>query len=127
MPHCILEASDNLLDAPDWPAVLAEVHSGLVGTGLFREEDIKSRVVLHPHFRVADGAPDRAFATLDIQVLAGRTDAEKSQITDGMLAILERAFPHTARGMRLNLTVQVSDLHRASYRRQTTRGPQEPT
>lgn len=127
MPHCILEASDNLLDAPDWSGVLAEIHRALVGTGLFSEEDIKSRVVLHPRFRMADGAPDRAFATLNVQVLEGRSDAVKGQISDLMLGILAGAFPQTARGMRLNLTVQVSDLHRASYRRQTTRGPQEPT
>lgn len=120
MPHCILEASDNLLDAPDWDAVLEAVHGALVATGLFSEADLKSRVILHRHFRVADGAPDRAFATLDVQVLEGRDDATKARISEALLAVLAGAFPHTAAAMRLNLTVQVSELHRASYRRTTT-------
>lgn len=120
MPHCILEASDNLLDAPDWAALLEALHGALVATGLFSEADIKSRVILHRTFRVADGAPDRAFATLDVQILEGRDDATKARISEALLAVLAPAFPRTAAAMRLNLTVQVSELHRASYRRTTT-------
>ncbi len=121
MPHCILEASDNLLEAPDWPALLEGLHGALVGTGLFAEEDIKSRVVMQSVFRVADGAPDRAFVALDVRILEGRDDATKARISDALLPVLARAFPRTAAGMRLNLTVQVNDLHRASYRRDTSR------
>ena len=120
MPHCILEASDNLLDAPDWSALLAGIHQVLVDSGLFQEEDIKSRVLRHAHFRVADGAPDRAFVTLDVQVLEGREDAVKARLSEAMLALLATAFPRTSAAMRLNVTVQISDLHRPSYRRQTS-------
>ncbi len=117
MPHCILEASDNLLDEPDWPGLLAELHHTLVATGLFAEADIKSRVIRHGLFRVADGAPDRAFVTLDVQVMEGRSDAVKAALSDALLPVLVRAFPRSAEGMRLNVTVQISDLHRPSYRR----------
>ena len=125
MPHCILEASDNLLDAPDWGALLRDLHGALTATGLFREADLKSRVILHPIFRVGDGAPDRAFVTLDVQIMDGRDDAAKTRISEALMAVLAPAFPRSAAGMRLNLTVQVSELHRASYRRQTT-GPAAP-
>lgn len=117
MPHCILEASDNLLDEPDWPGLLAELHRTLVATGLFAEADLKSRVIRHGIFRVADGAPDRAFVTLDVQVMEGRSDAVKASLSDALLPLLVRAFPRSAAGMRLNVTVQISDLHRPSYRR----------
>ena len=117
MPHCILEASDNLLDAPDWQGLLGKLHRTLVGTGLFAEEDIKSRVIRHDTFRMADGAPDRAFVTLDVQILEGRPDAVKARISEALLPVLASAFPLSAAGMRLNLTVQISDLHRLSYRR----------
>lgn len=117
MPHCILEASDNLLEEPDWSGLLAEIHRTLVATGLFAEADIKSRVIRHGIFRVADGAPDRAFVTLDVQVMEGRSDEVKAALGDALLPVLVRAFPRSAEGMRLNLTVQISDLHRPSYRR----------
>jgi len=120
MPHCILEASDNLLDAPDWGALLAELHGTLVATGLFREADLKSRVLRHGTFRVGDGAPDRAFVTLDLQIMEGRDDDTKARLSELLLAVLAPAFPRTSAAMRLNLTVQVSELHRASYRRQTS-------
>ncbi len=117
MPHCILEASDNLLDEPDWPGLLADLHRTLVDTGLFAEADLKSRVIRHGIFRVADGAPDRAFVTLDVQVMEGRSDAVKASLSDALLPLLVRAFPRSTEGMRLNVTVQISDLHRPSYRR----------
>ncbi|WP_243318444.1 5-carboxymethyl-2-hydroxymuconate Delta-isomerase [Geothrix paludis] len=120
MPHCILEASDNLLDAPDWAGLLERLHGTLTATGLFREEDLKSRVILHRTFRVGDGAPDRAFVTLDLQIMEGREDAVKAQLSEALMALLANAFPRTSAAMRLNLTVQVSELHRASYRRQTS-------
>lgn len=127
MPHCILEASDNLLDQPDWAGLLDQIHGALVATGHFQEADLKSRVVLHRTFRVADGAPDRAFVTLDAQILDGRSDEVKAQISEVLMAVLAPAFPRTSAAMRLNLTVQVSDLHRPSYRRQTSvpAAPQE--
>ena len=117
MPHCILEVSDNLLDSPDWQDLLGAIHRTLVGTGLFSEADLKSRVIRHDTFRVADGAPDRAFVTLDVQILEGRPDEVKARISDVLLPVLAGAFPRSAAGMKLNITVQVSDLHRLSYRR----------
>lgn len=117
MPHCILEASDNLLDPPDWQGLLGDLHRTLAGTGLFSEADIKSRVIRHDTFRVADGAPDRAFVTLDVQILEGRTDEVKARISEALLSVLTGAFPRSAAAMRLNVTVQISDLHRPSYRR----------
>ncbi len=117
MPHCILEASDNLLDPPDWRGLLGRINRTLVDTGLFAEADIKSRLLRHDCFVVADGAPDRAFVTLEVQLLEGRPDEVKAQLSEALLQVLRSAFPHSQAGMKLNLTVQISNLHRASYRR----------
>jgi len=117
MPHCILEASDNLLDQPDWRGLLGEINRTLVATGHFAEADIKSRLLRHDCFVVADGAPDRSFVTLNVQVLAGRPDEVKAQISEALLEVLKSAFPRSLTQMKCNLTVQISDLHRPSYRR----------
>ena len=118
MPHCILEASDNLLDEPQWEALLREINQTLIATGLFAEADIKSRLIRHDCFAVADGSPDRAFVTLNVQILSGRTDEVKAQLSEALLPVLARAFPRTSAGMRCSLTVQITDIHRPSYRRQ---------
>ena len=119
MPHCILEHSSNLLDTPDWTGLLREVNRTLAATGLFTEADIKSRVLRHDLFVIGDGAPDQAFVTLDVQIMSGRTDEVKAQLSEALLATLAACFPRTRAGMRLSLTVQISELHRHSYRRQS--------
>jgi 5-carboxymethyl-2-hydroxymuconate isomerase len=120
VPHCLLEHSANLLDAPDWTGLLREVNRTLADTGLFTAADIKSRVIRHETFVIGDGAPDQAFVTLNLQILGGRPDEVKAGLSEALLAVLKPAFPLTAGKMRLSLTVQISDLHRPSYRRQTS-------
>jgi 5-carboxymethyl-2-hydroxymuconate isomerase len=120
MPHCILEASDNLLDQPDWSGLLRTVNQTLAGTGLFQLADIKSRFLRHGTYAIGDGAPDRAFVTLTVQILDGRADEVKAQLSDLLLEALKPAFPATSAAMRFSLTVQIADLHRPSYRRHTT-------
>ena len=73
MPHLILEYSANVLDEPDHSRLLQGLHRALAETGLFSLSDFKGRAVRHEPFAfaVADGAPDRAFVALEVQVLDG--------------------------------------------------------
>lgn len=122
MPHCILEASGNLLDQPDWAGLLRAVNRTLADTGLFTAADIKSRFLRHEVFVVGDGAtggPERSFVTLNVQILSGRADEVKAQLSEALLPVLAAAFPRSLADQKLSLTVQISDLHRPSYRRQT--------
>ena len=118
MPHCILEYSGNALDEPDWAATLTALHEVLAATGLFVLDDIKSRVVRHDDFRVGEGRGDRAFVALEIQILSGRPDEVKGGICDAALQVLVRAFPRTVERLTTSVTVQISDIHRPSYRRE---------
>ena len=123
MPHVVLEYSANVLDEPDLPRLLCEIHAALAATGLFQLSDFKGRAVRHESFAVAEGAPDRAFVALDVQVLEGRDDEAKSLVSGICLGLLKGAYPQTSARRRLSLSVQVSDLHRASYRRETSAPP----
>jgi 5-carboxymethyl-2-hydroxymuconate isomerase len=120
MPHCILEHSANVLDRPDFGRLLGELHRALVATGEFVLPDIKSRVVAHETFLVADGAPDRSFVALEIQILDGRSDETKARLAELAHALVTAAFPESLARQRCSITVQVSDIHRASYRRRTS-------
>ena len=117
MPHCILEYSANVPDRPDVARVLADVHGALMATGLFTLADIKSRAVRHEQFLIGDGDPARVFVTLTVQILDGRSDAVKAQISEAALEVLARHFPESLARRTCSLTVQVCDIHRASYRR----------
>jgi 5-carboxymethyl-2-hydroxymuconate isomerase len=117
MPHCTLEYSANVPDRPDVVRVLADVHAALMATGLFTLADIKSRGVRHEHFLIGDGDPARVFVTLTVEILGGRSDEVKAQISEAALAVLARHYPESLAQRICSLTVQVCDIHRASYRR----------
>lgn len=117
MPHCIFEYSANIVDDPDWPLIIGKIHDGLIATGQFVSDDIKSRVIRHSDYRIGDGQPDRSFVTLNLQILDGRSDEFKCEITRMALEILLDAFPRSRTEQKCSITVQVSEIHRASYQR----------
>lgn len=117
MPHCILETTANVLDDPDLPELFGQLHKILMDTGEFELADIKSRALRHEHFCIGDGAPDRAFVTLTVQMLSGRSDAFKAELTRRLAACLIAAFPRSRAELRCSLTVQIVDIHRPSYQR----------
>jgi 5-carboxymethyl-2-hydroxymuconate isomerase len=90
----------------------------IMNTGLFVLSDIKSRVIKHEQYLVGDGLDNQAFVTLNVQILTGRSDDVKSQISQAALAILAEAFPKTFAQMKCSITVQISDIDPPSYRRQ---------
>lgn len=124
MPHCILEYSANVPGRPDLRSLLLRLHEALAATGEFRLRDVKSRAVRHEVFAVEDGAADRSFVALEIRILEGRSDALKAAVSERALELLTDAFPEAFASGRCSFSVEVSDLHRASYRRRA--GPQDP-
>lgn len=117
MPHLVLEYSANVPDRPDLGRVLLDLHAALMASALFDRKDLKSRAVRHEVFAVADGAPDRAFVALSIAILEGRPDEVKAALSEAALDVLVRAFPKLVAGGRGAISVEVRDLHRASYQR----------
>lgn len=117
MPHLLLECSANVPDSPDLRRVLLDLHEALMASALFDRKDLKSRAVRHEVFAVADGTEDRAFVALSIAILDGRADEVKAALSDAALDVLIRAFPRLVAGGRGAISVEVRDLHRASYRR----------
>lgn len=117
MPHCIFEYSANIADDPDWPQIIGKIHEGLITTGQFLAEDIKSRVIRHDSYRIGDGEPNQSFVTVNLQILDGRSDEFKCEITRMALDILLLAFQNSLTEQRCSITVQTSEIHRASYQR----------
>ena len=117
MPHLLLELSANVPDRPDLRRVLVELHEAIAATGHVERRDVKSRAVVHSLMAVAEGDDDRAFVALTLSVLEGHSDEAKGRMADAALAVLAQAFPLLAEGGRGGVSVEVRDMHRASYRR----------
>ncbi len=118
MPHCILEYSDNVIDKPYLDQLLKQINTALASTELFNPDDIKSRVIEHATYCVGDGAPDRTFVTVNLQILSGRDDETKVMLSEMLLEILKQAYEQTLLTTKCSISVQISEIHRASYRRE---------
>jgi len=117
MPHCILEYSDNLLDAPDLPGLLNRIHARLLESGEFAPENLKSRAYEASDHCVGDGDPDRGFVALAVHILAGRDDATRAALAESVLPLLTDAFPASLATGKLDVSVRIVDMHRESYRK----------
>ena len=117
MPHCILEYSANIADEPDFHALFRELHTVLGESGHFSLDDIKSRAIRHEVYLIGDGDPSRAFITMNLALLSGRSDEVKAALSRSILELLERWFPRTLAERKCSLTVHVSELHRPSYQK----------
>ena len=118
MPHCILEYSDNLPDAPDLRGLLVRIHDTLLESGEFARENLKSRAYEARDHCVADGDPDRGFVALAVHILAGRDDATKIALAESMLPLLKDAYPAAEITGMVDFSVRIVDMHRESYRKQ---------
>jgi 5-carboxymethyl-2-hydroxymuconate isomerase len=123
MPHCILEYTDNIPNPPDTRSLLTKLHNAMTVTELFDPADIKSRVIVHRDYLIGDGAPSRAFVTLNISILTSRPVKIKEQLADLAIEVLKEAFSDCIEGLTYSLTVQISELDRECYRRSINYGP----
>ena len=120
MPHCILEYTDNIIESPDWDFLFRKIHAVLLDTGEWYEPDIKSRSIRHERYFIGNGDPDQAFITLSIQILEGRSDELKAQISKNALDILVSFFSLSLEQLKTSITVQIVDIHKASYCRKVS-------
>jgi 5-carboxymethyl-2-hydroxymuconate isomerase len=111
MPHLTLEVTDNL--AFDGPTLLARLHDELAASGAVRLATIKSRVVRHAEWRVADGDPSYGFAHLTIALKEGRPLTVQQELADRALATLRTAFDEVLRRGGVSLSVDVRELRDA--------------
>ena len=117
MPHCILEYSDNLPDAPDLRILLGRIHDRLMESGEFARENLKSRAYEAPDHCVGDGDPDRGFVALAVHILAGRDDATRAALAESVLPLLLDAYPASVGTGMVDVSVRIVDMHRESYRK----------
>lgn len=115
MPHCILECSSNIVEKSDFRPVLQELNQTLAGTGLFKLNDIKSRVIIHDSFLIGDGDEKRGFAALSVGILRGRNEATRQLISRICFEILIRHFQTSLKELKFDISVQINEIDKESY------------
>lgn len=120
MPHINLEYTRNIANF-DARGVLSALNQVCLDTGLFGEEDIKSRAVGLDDFQVGVKPDLRAFVHVRVALLSGRSSEQKKVLSDGVLAMLMDRVRRGA-GMEIQFSVEVVDMDRACYAKENRRG-----
>ncbi|MBQ4781738.1 5-carboxymethyl-2-hydroxymuconate isomerase [Pectobacterium versatile] len=109
MPHCIAEHSSDI----DVNALLPAIYRGALESGLFASDgsdgsDIKARSLAYDNYTT--GGERASFIHVAIKVLSGRTEEQKSSLSNRVLQKIE------ALGLKnLSVTVEVIDMDRLCY------------
>jgi 5-carboxymethyl-2-hydroxymuconate isomerase len=119
MPHCLLEYSKNIPDQVNFEELFIVLHATLAETGEFNVADFKSRAICYDKYLSGNGRDDGLFVHLDVRILEGRPDELKSQISGLAIEVLGKYFGTTLQKSESSLTVQITDISKAGYKKLT--------
>ncbi len=103
MPHCVIECSAGIEKYIAPRELMENVFDGVMASELFSAKDVKVRAQFFDQFM--SGANHRFFVHVNVYLLPGRTDEQKSALCDLVLAGIEGlAIPS------LEISAQAIDL-----------------
>jgi len=104
VPHCIIEHSDDLDDQQ----LINAVFEGTLASGLFEEQDIKTRTQAFSNYQSARSR--QSFVHVTSKLLDGRSLEQRSVLSQAILAQLQQLQLSA-----VSLTVEVLEIEKASY------------
>lgn len=109
MPHCTIEYSAPLADVLSIEGLVNACHRGLIESELFESKAIKTRAHNCDFFKVGD-ADEASFIHLNIAIMPGRTDEQKS-------LLLERVYDAIAliTSSVSSVTIEIVELNQQHY------------
>jgi 5-carboxymethyl-2-hydroxymuconate isomerase len=115
MPHIILEYSENILERPDVDDLFKRLHELLIQHGPFKLSDIKSRVIRHQEYFVADGNNSNGFIHLTLSILKGRDLSLRQALGKRILSFLIKEFARSHAQLKCSITVDIRELNTDTY------------
>lgn len=112
MPHIIIECSENLRTQLSTANVCEKSYEALLQTGLFKPDDIKTRLYSAADFHVGLQGKEGSFAHALIQIMEGRTMLQKQDVARAVFAVLKQIVP-----LAHSVTVNVQELNKDLYQK----------
>ncbi|MSR88317.1 MAG: 5-carboxymethyl-2-hydroxymuconate Delta-isomerase [Candidatus Margulisbacteria bacterium] len=110
MPHCVVELSKSL--SPHRKNLLDVVFNATFASTLFKEADIKVRILTYEAYRV--GTMNDEFVHVTASILSGRTVSQKGHLSQQIASALTRYF---ADQKGLSITVNIVDMDLETYQK----------
>lgn len=108
MPHCLVEGARSLEKILAPGELVALVHDAAMGTGLFKEGEVKVRLSLYDHYSVGGSQSD--FVHVIFYLLAGRTDEQKKVLSMAIVRSLVERLPEVE-----SISLDVRDMRREAF------------
>jgi 5-carboxymethyl-2-hydroxymuconate isomerase len=108
MPHFILDCTERILELKDPKEIIKEVFETAFSTGLFQRDDIKVRLNPFKHSLVMGGDSD--FVHVFGNIMQGRTEEQKANLSRKMVAKLNEMFPNVP-----IISMNIRDFEKTSY------------
>lgn len=113
MPHLTVEYTNNLgLTTP--AATLIALNEALVGTGHFKEIDIKSRAYEVTQFAVGTTPENRGFFHAKLVIASGRDTKTRQAVNQALVKRMESLLPSRA-GLHIQVTAEILELDPDTY------------
>jgi 5-carboxymethyl-2-hydroxymuconate isomerase len=114
MPQIKLEYSASLSAGFDARAFAGAIHAIVVEIAGADLGSCKTRLVPLDDHVIGDGSADHTMIHVDLRILPGRTEDQKTRLGEAVLAAAVAAIDKPAH-LQLQVTVEVRELDRAHY------------
>ena len=110
MPHCIVEYAKDLETDIDLTELMTTTHFSIFSSGIFEEEDIKTRLIPYEVYRT--GTTAKPFVHITLRILPGRSEQQKDMLSELILHNVVSMF-HSD----IAISVEIEDINQQSYRK----------
>ena len=114
MPHMYVEYTNNLQGIDEVALMAALTNAVCDHPTVADEADVKARIAALSNYQIGRNNAGRAFAHVELRLMAGRTAEVKKELSDRIAAVLKSVIPAQA-GLEVQLSVDIVDMDKPSY------------
>lgn len=105
MPNLVMEYSNSVDERVNVQGLLEDLHQVALQSGLFDVGSVKSRAIRVHNWLIGDESDSVDFIHISFELLAGRTDEQKRELSRQLMAVLQQQASHVR-----SLTVNMRDM-----------------
>ncbi|WP_109437104.1 MULTISPECIES: 5-carboxymethyl-2-hydroxymuconate Delta-isomerase [Aquimarina] len=108
MPHFVLDCSEHIIKLRSPEEIIQAVYDTAESTDLFDKGDIKVRINPFKYYTIGNTSDD--FIHIFGNIMEGRTDAQKADLSRRIVTTLKSMFPDVP-----ILSINIRDFEKSSY------------
>ncbi|MCH7785739.1 MAG: 5-carboxymethyl-2-hydroxymuconate Delta-isomerase [Bacteroidetes bacterium] len=108
MPHFVIDCSENIIKIKSPKEIIQKVYDTAESTDLFDKGDIKVRINPFKYYNIGNTKDD--FIHIFANIMEGRTDSQKSNLSKRIVTELKLMFPDVP-----IISINIRDFEKTTY------------